>query len=142
MSTRQGTDGTVGQRTQEAADMAMGKVSTERDGASPGLPIVAVSGEVDLALAPSMEEQIASALDQSHAVIVDLGAATFIDSVALGTLISARQRCESSGETLYLIVSDHRVKRVFELTGLESAFSMFETRQALMDHVAATGSQA
>ena len=41
-----------------------------------------------------------------------------------------------------LYARDPRVKRVFELTGLESAFSMFETRQALVEHLATTGSQA
>ena len=119
--------------------MAMGKVSTEKGVAALTTPIVTVSGEVDLALAPAMNEQISHALDEDHGVVVDLGDATFIDSVALGTLISARQRCEDSGDSLYLIVSDDRVRRVFELTGLQSAFVMFESREELFDHVAGTG---
>lgn len=122
--------------------MAMGKVSTEAGVTSLDMPIITVSGEVDLALAPAMEEQMATALDQDHCVVIDLGGATFIDSVALGTLISARQKCELSGGVLYLIVSDERVKRVFELTGLQSVFMMFDSREALFEHLAGTGPEA
>jgi anti-sigma B factor antagonist len=114
--------------------MSTGKVSTERV-TFLGLPVVVASGEVDLALAPALEEQISAALDERQGVVVDLGGSTFIDSVALGTLISARQRCEASGEALYLIVADDRVKRVFELTGLLSAFVIFDSREGLVEQL-------
>jgi anti-sigma B factor antagonist len=122
--------------------MALGSVTTEQGSEPIGLPFVVASGEVDLALAPALQEGIATALDGSNGVVVDLSDATFLDSVALGTLIAAQQRCEDSGATLYVIVSDSRVMRVFELTGLASSFAMFDSRAALTEHVSGAGSPA
>ena len=115
--------------------MTLGTVRTESDNAL-NLPLVVVTGEVDLALAPVMDEHISAVLDRSEGgVIVDLAGATFIDSVALGVLISTLHRSEDSGAALYLVIADPRVKRVFELTGLDTSFTTFESRSELMQHL-------
>ncbi len=122
--------------------MALGNVSTDAGSEPSGLPVVVLaSGEVDLALAPDLDRQIAGALKQNRGVIVDLSGATFLDSIALGVLIAARQESESAGTELYLIIADERVARVFELTGLQSAFSIFDSRAALTAHLAGTAPQ-
>ena len=66
--------------------MAMGKVQTEESGSLPGLIVVTVSGEVDLAVAPAMDSHLSAALGQGQDIVVDLTDATFLDSVALGVL--------------------------------------------------------
>ena len=115
--------------------MTLGTVRTDSDDAL-RLPLVVVTGEVDLALAPVMDEHISAVLDHSEeGVIVDLAGATFIDSVALGVLISALHRSENSGAALYLVITDPRVKRVFELTGLDTSFPIFGSRSDLMKHL-------
>jgi anti-anti-sigma factor len=120
--------------------MAMGNVQTEADGSLPGLTIVAVSGEVDLAIAPVMDSQISAALGEASDIVVDLSDATFLDSVALGVLTWALEACEEAGRNLFLVVSDQRVLRVFELTGLTSSFAIFATRAELVGHRNQAGS--
>ncbi len=119
--------------------MAMGEVRTEPDGVSPGLPVVTVSGEVDLAVAPVMEAHITNALGPGSDLVIDLSGATFIDSVALGVLTLTLERCEDAGNQLFLVIGDQRVLRVFELTGLTTSFSIFDSREALSSHISQTG---
>lgn len=119
--------------------MAMGKVETEVNGL-PGLTTVAVSGEVDLAVAPAMDSHLSAALGQGKDIVVDLSRATFLDSVALGVLTWALERCTEAGRRLFLILSDQRVLRVFELTGLTGSFAIFATRPDLIEHLSQAGS--
>jgi anti-sigma B factor antagonist len=111
--------------------MAMGKVQTEESGSLPGLIVVTVSGEVDLAVAPAMDSHLSAALGQGQDIVVDLTDATFLDSVALGVLTWSLEASQEAGRKLFLIISDQRVLRVFELTGLTGSFAIFDTRADL-----------
>jgi anti-sigma B factor antagonist len=115
--------------------MAMGKVQTEESGSLPGLIVVTVSGEVDLAMAPAMDSNLSAALGQGQDIVVDLSDATFLDSVALGVLTWALEASQEAGRRLFLIISDQRVLRVFELTGLTGSFAIFDTRADLIERL-------
>jgi anti-sigma B factor antagonist len=115
--------------------MAMGKVQTEETGSLPGLVVVSVSGEVDLAVAPALDSHLSAALGQGQDIVVDLAEATFLDSVALGVLTWALEQSQEAGRGLFLIISDERVLRVFELTGLTGSFAIFETRADLIERL-------
>jgi len=122
--------------------MAMGNAQTEASGSLPGLTVVAVSGEVDLAVAPAMDSQLSAALGEGKDIVVDLSEASFIDSVALGVLTWALEKCQVAGHRLFLIMSDQRVLRVFELTGLTGSFAIFATRADLVEHLSQAGSSS
>lgn len=122
--------------------MAMGTVDTEGNDTIPGLVVVAVSGEVDLAMAPTMESHLSAALGKGRDLVVDLSEATFIDSVALGVLTWALERSGESGHKLFLIIRDQRVLRVFELTGLTDSFSIFDSRADLIERLSQAGSSS
>jgi anti-sigma B factor antagonist len=115
--------------------MAMGKVQTEDKGSLPGLIVVTVSGEVDLAVAPAMDSHLSAALGQGLDIVVDLTEATFLDSVALGVLTWSLEASQEAGRRLFLVISDQRVLRVFELTGLTGSFAIFETRADLIERL-------
>jgi anti-anti-sigma factor len=115
--------------------MALGEVHTETSGSYPGIPIITAAGEVDLAIAPTMETHISDALEQNSDLIIDLSGASFIDSVALGVLTWALERTDNTGHRLFLVADDPRVLRVFELTGLTASFSIFDSRVALSTHL-------
>jgi anti-sigma B factor antagonist len=121
--------------------MAMGKVQTEESGSLPGLIVVTVSGEVDLAVAPAMDSHLSAALGQGQDVVVDLTDATFLDSVALGVLTWSLEASQEAGRKLFLIISDQRVLRVFELTGLTGSFEIFDTRADLMKRLSQADSK-
>ena len=64
----------------------------ERAGSTP--PLIAVSGEIDVATAPQLRECLHRVVAQGEAtVILDLLGVTFLDSTALGVLVGALKRC-------------------------------------------------
>lgn len=90
--------------------------------------ILAVSGELDLAAAGSLEEELERALTSgSGPIIIDLKDLDFIDSTGLSVLVRAHQRAEESGRQLGLVNPGAQVDRLLSLTGLAD-------RLALSDH--------
>jgi anti-sigma B factor antagonist len=90
--------------------------------------IVSATGEIDIATAPSLRQRLEATIDQgSDVVVVDLLGVTFMDSTALGVLVGALKRCRQAGGAMRIVLSDPRVLKVFEITGLTELFSIFPT---------------
>jgi anti-sigma B factor antagonist len=92
----------------------------------PGVLVVEVSGDVDMATAPSLEgflKQTAAAAP-TRAVIVDLSAVSFIGSHGLSVLLAWRESGSVDGATLFLagLAANRRVSRVLEVAGLAALF--------------------
>ena len=64
----------------------------------------------------------------SSTLVVDLTGVTFIDSTALGVLIEAKKLSDGAGETMRIAVSDPRILKIFEITGLIEFFDIHPTR--------------
>jgi anti-sigma B factor antagonist len=95
-------------------------------------PIVVVEGEVDLAVAPSLREDLEELLAEGHSTLyVDLLGATFLDSTALGVLVTTREQCLGAGGELHLVVSEPRILKVLQITGLATAFPIHDSRSAI-----------
>jgi anti-sigma B factor antagonist len=93
-----------------------------------GLLRIAVSGEVDVATAPTLRERLYDAVDRSsEVVIVDLLAVTFIDSTGLGVLIGTQERGNGQGTQVRIVVREPRIVKIFEITGLTELFTMYPT---------------
>jgi anti-sigma B factor antagonist len=89
-----------------------------------GALVLAIEGELDLASAPSLKWELAEALAAGpKRVILDLSGVSFIDSTALGVLVTAR-RGLAPGARLVLSGARADVLAVFELTGLDSTFEI------------------
>ena len=97
--------------------------------------VVALSGVVDLYVAPELKQQLLDVVGRGATqVIVDLTNTTFVDSTTLGVLIGIVRRLRASDGQLSVVCSDRNVAKTFQLTGLDRVFAMFETReQALAD---------
>jgi anti-sigma B factor antagonist len=94
--------------------------------------VVVVAGEIDLAVAPSLRQSLAQFLsDDCYDIFVDLVDATFLDSIALGVLVGALEQCRQAGGDLHLVVSEPRILRVLEITGLAQTFTVHTSREAL-----------
>jgi anti-sigma B factor antagonist len=98
-----------------------------------GLPVVSVSGEIDVATAPGLRDRLHELLAAGRAtIVVDLLAVTFLDSTALGVLVGVMKRCRAAGGDLRLVIDERRIIKVFEITGLADVFAIFpETAPAL-----------
>lgn len=94
------------------------------------LPVVALAGEIDLAVAPAMQDRLDALFGEGKTtIVVDLLDATFLDSIALGVLVGALERCRKSGGELHLVVTEPRILRVLEITGLVTTFPIHSTWQ-------------
>lgn len=93
-----------------------------------GVPVVAVSGEVDVYSAPALKESLTELLQSGvNTVVVDLTAVAFLDSTGLGALVEARAATTEAGGTLPLVCSQERIVKLFTITGLDGVFSIHPT---------------
>ena len=90
--------------------------------------VLTVSGEIDIATAPSLRERLHSLLaDGRHKLIIDLDDVGFLDSTGLGVLVGVLKRVRTQGGELRLICTQPRIAKVFEITRLDSAFAIFDS---------------
>lgn len=86
----------------------------ERD----GVAVIALSGELDLATAPILRENLARLEESGPVTIkVDLREVTFIDSSGLKEFLEARSRAKDNGHRLLMSGASPAAQRLFELTG-------------------------
>ena len=96
--------------------------------------VLAVSGELDLAAAPSLEEELNRALSsQTELVVVDLKDLEFIDSTGLSVLVRAHQHAKESGQQLGLINPGAQVARLLSLTGLQERLTLDDAVRGALD---------
>jgi anti-sigma B factor antagonist len=78
------------------------------------------SGELDIATAPQLEQEVRSLLSRAvRRVVIDLSRLTFVDSSALRLFIVLNERSAKEGWTLALVRPTGQVRAVFEITGAE-----------------------
>ncbi|HEX5909750.1 MAG TPA: STAS domain-containing protein [Thermoleophilaceae bacterium] len=96
-----------------------------------GIPVVAVTGELDLATAPALEEPLQAICDQATGpVAVDLGGCGFIDLRGLHVLLSAQERLDRAQRTLMLITGNPSVLRILQVTRVDCLFEIHPSRAA------------
>lgn len=97
-----------------------------------GRIVVHVAGEVDLANAPELDEQLATVMGQSPTqLIVDLTNVTFMDSTGLGVLVRALKRSREQEIRLDLIVTNERVLKVIGITGLDTVLPIHSSMDSI-----------
>jgi anti-sigma B factor antagonist len=85
--------------------------------------VVWLVGEVDMHVAPELAAELHSLADAgAREIVVHLGGIELIDSTALGVLLRARDAIKRTGGEIVLVTSDRRVRRLFEVTGLDRTF--------------------
>ncbi len=102
-----------------------------------GVRVLRLRGEHDLYTAPPLREGITSLLDEGAPVVVDLTAATFIDSSILGVLLGGLRRAREGGGSFVLVLAadaEPTVRRIFEVTGLLSVFSIHPSTAEAVAH--------
>jgi anti-anti-sigma factor len=82
-----------------------------------GIRVIAVTGELDLAVADRVREAIDRAA-KAPGVLVDLSACEFLDSTGIAVLIRGREALAAEGRELAICNPRSQVLRVLEVTGL------------------------
>jgi anti-sigma B factor antagonist len=81
---------------------------------------IALRGELDIANADHLRAELLEHLAAGRRVIrVDVGAVEFMDSTALGELVSATDRCIAEQRSLILTNVPPRLRRLIELARLD-----------------------
>ena len=95
--------------------------------------VVRVEGEHDIYTAPTLRERLDEALGRGGGVVVDLTAATFVDSSILGALLDARRRAQT-GEIGFVVsvgaAVEPGVQRILDITGLVPVLPVIDELEA------------
>lgn len=88
--------------------------------------LIRVAGEIDVYSAPQLREAILALIGTgvSH-VIADLRGVDFLDSTGLGAIVGGHKRLRTNDGSLVLAASPDRIVRLFRITGLDRAFSLY-----------------
>jgi anti-anti-sigma factor len=91
-----------------------------------GLILATLDGELDLDCADKVRDSLAESARQPECrfLRVDVSQLTFIDSYALGALMSARNTAAAAGATLTLANPSGPVRKAIEVTGLSDVFGL------------------
>ncbi len=94
----------------------------------PDVAIVTAAGDIDLHSAPILRDELALLAGAgARKVVLDLSGATFLDSMGLGVILAAKKRLDADGGQLELVVSTPEIRRIFEITMLDTIFDLHET---------------
>lgn len=98
-----------------------------------GLGLLELTGEVDLYTAPRFKQDLVALVDEGvTALVVDLSEVTFIDSTALGVLISGVKRLHETEGRLLIVAASRPVVRILSITGLDRVLAVYDTREAAL----------
>lgn len=92
-----------------------------------GVAILALSGEVDLKVSPSLRQELLARLGNGADVIVDMSGVTYIDSSTVASFVSAFQTARQSGRKFVLAAMSESTLRVLELARLDRVFVLAPT---------------
>jgi anti-sigma B factor antagonist len=115
----------------------------KKEQAGEGVFVIALTGEIDLYTAPEFKQQLLDVIGQgARHVIVDLTDTTFIDSTTLGVLVGGVKRLRPEGGQLSIVCSDRNITKIFEITGLNRVFPIYETRAEVLSGSGAVPTQS
>ena len=102
-------------RAERAHNLGSLILRSERDGET---HVVELLGELDIAGAPRLEEELLSVeASDAESIVIDLRGLEFIDSTGIRLLLMAADRCSDNGR-LTILRGPAQVHRVFEITDL------------------------
>ena len=94
----------------------------------PGVLLVRLSGEIDIATTDFAAESIRAAVaPPARLVLIDVSAVTFCSSAGLGNLVEARNLAGQHNINLALVGVGRPVDRPLAITGLGGQFSIYST---------------
>ena len=97
--------------------------------AANGLPVLQVSGEIDLATVPRFRDALHRLVTDHPATVVavDLDGVLAVDDAGLGLLLGAAGRARQGGGDLVVVCSDPRLTHRFTETRLDRAIELRTT---------------
>ncbi|MGP4016084.1 STAS domain-containing protein [Saccharopolyspora sp. 5N708] len=96
---------------------------------APGIVVVRIRGEIDLATVPRLTELIRQRLTAAalHTVVLDLSEVSFASSAAVELLLHTQRRAEHRGIRLFVVPGAGAMLRLLTITRLRERFVCRET---------------
>jgi anti-anti-sigma factor len=95
--------------------------------------VVVVSGELDLASGPELEQTLEQLAEQPiELLVIDLRAVDFMDSTGLSIIVKAHQRFTDAGRQLALVRGTPQVQRLLDLTGVAERLPLVDSPEELL----------
>jgi len=92
--------------------------------------VVSVRGEVDVFTAPGLDTELDLLIAGGNPrLVVDLSGVAFLDSTGLGVLVKSLKAAREAGGWVHLVVTSDRIRKIFEITGLDASIPLFDTAQ-------------
>lgn len=92
-------------------------------------PAIILEGEVDVYTAPQLKQHLVAILESgTKKLLIDLSLVDYLDSTALGVLIGGLKRIKEVDGNMILICPSPRIHRVFEITGLDKIFLIYQSQ--------------
>jgi anti-sigma B factor antagonist len=96
-----------------------------------GVVVVCVTGELDMATTPLLEEFVRVRLVAgTRTLTLDLSGVTFLGSTGINALITLRATCEERGTALRLVPNTKVVLRALAVTDLTGHFTLVAVDEA------------
>jgi anti-sigma B factor antagonist len=89
--------------------------------------VISVMGEIDLYTAPRLQSELMTALNAGKVrLIVDMSGVEFCDSTGINVLLAAHRHARERGGELQLAGPGSATRKVLQVTGLESVFTVID----------------
>lgn len=99
--------------TSKPDELEVARVDTDRG------PVITVTGHLDLATGPTLEQAIREAEREGvDPLVIDVAGLEFLDSTALQLLLDADLRAQEGGRSVVVRTGEGEAKRVFSLAGV------------------------
>jgi anti-sigma B factor antagonist len=95
---------------------------------------MSLGGEIDLYTAPRLHGELVALLsgDEPVQVVVDMSGIEFCDSTGMNVLLAAHRRAREQGGDLELAAPRPAIRKVLQVTGLESVFTVLDDPAAVV----------
>jgi anti-sigma B factor antagonist len=98
-----------------------------------GWAVARVAGEVDIATAPRLREQLIGLISDGQAqIVLDLDEVDLLDSTGLGVIVGVLKRARTQGGDLRLVCNRPAIRKIFEITALDRSMPLSESAEAAL----------
>lgn len=94
--------------------------------------VLSVAGEIDVATAGQLRDQITSMVDggETH-LVTELDQVNFMDSTGLGVLVGAHKALQAAGGAMRVVCTQPSILKVFDITGLNAVIPLVDSLESV-----------
>ena len=109
------------------------QISVRRSG---DVALIDLAGEVDAYTSARFREVMMDIIEDGISrLIVSMARVDYIDSSGLGALVGGLKRTSERDGKILIVCHQSQVRKVFEITGLEKVFPIFDTEEEALEAI-------